>query len=82
MISAPVSAWQYAITAEILLALSSSEPQIDGSNRPLDVVQKLAIRVCGIAFTNEDLGATLNGFGPLLFCEFLLIGPIYGDKSD
>jgi len=73
-----VSAWQYAITAKILLALSSPELQTDGSNLPADLVQKLAIRVCGIAFTNEDLGATLNGFGPLLFCESLLVDPIYG----
>ena len=69
MLSGLVSALEYAATAEILLSLSSPEPQTKSSKRPLDVVQKLAIRVCGIAFTNEDLAATLNSFGPLLFCE-------------
>ncbi|TAQ89044.1 hypothetical protein B7494_g2634 [Chlorociboria aeruginascens] len=63
-----VSALQYAATAEILLTLSSPELQNESSSRPIDLVQKLTIRICGIAFTNEDLAATLNGFGPLLFC--------------
>ena len=73
--SGPVSALQYAETAKILLTLSLPESKPDSSHSPLDLVQKRTIRVCGLAFTNEDLGATVNGFGPLLFCKFVLVTP-------
>ncbi len=63
-----VCALQYVATAKILLALSSPEPQNESCSSRLDLVQKLTVEVCGLAFTNEDLAATINGFGPLLFC--------------
>jgi hypothetical protein len=74
MVHGLVSALQYAAIAKMLLILSSPEPQTRSSkptqhNRPPDLVEKLTVRVCGLAFTNEDLAATLNAFGPLSFCE-------------
>jgi hypothetical protein len=69
--------------AKILLALS--KPHMDNSQlRNLDLeqnrelIQENALKVCGLAFTNENIAARVNAFGPLAFCTFLqliLTGP-------
>ena len=40
-------------------------------------VQDSTLRVCGMAFTNDNEAARVNAFGPLSFCETFH----YGDKS-
>ncbi|KAM0820324.1 hypothetical protein AB5N19_06143 [Seiridium cardinale] len=62
-----VSALQYASLAKILLLLSSPTHRFDSSQTPPEAVQKLALRICGLARTNENLAAMLNSFGPLFF---------------
>jgi hypothetical protein len=66
---------QYAAIAKILLNLLTppghlvTETVITQSASD-DEVQQLAALVCGLAYTNENLAATLNAFGPLIFCMF------------
>lgn len=71
-LSWPVCALQYASITEILLALSTPNQESENRNQTSDLVRKLTIRVCGIAYTNENVPAMINSFGPLLFCMFLL----------
>jgi hypothetical protein len=35
----------------------------------LDFAEDRAIRICGLAWTNDDVAARVNAFGPLAFCE-------------
>ena len=44
------------------------------SRRSFDTAQEHALRVCGLAWTNEDIAARVNAFGPLAFCKQPLIG--------
>ncbi|KAF2802204.1 uncharacterized protein BDZ99DRAFT_576908 [Mytilinidion resinicola] len=62
-----VAARQYAAVAEILLVLSKPGQALDSEGREMRV-QELALQVCGLAFTNEDVPARVNAFGPLAFC--------------
>ncbi|KAI9729384.1 MAG: hypothetical protein M1834_006908 [Cirrosporium novae-zelandiae] len=72
-----VSSLQYASIAEILLALydplyqESLEPSIRQVS--LDFIQEHVLRVCGLAWTNKDVAARVNAFGPLSFCGRYLI---------
>ncbi|KAK7994196.1 nucleoside-diphosphate-sugar epimerase [Apiospora arundinis] len=72
-----VGALQYASVAEMLLILSRPDST---SQSPTDHkfplsrgrAQQLAVRVCGLAFTNDSLAAVVNAFGPLIFCGHFL----------
>ncbi|KAH8655394.1 hypothetical protein BX600DRAFT_68389 [Xylariales sp. PMI_506] len=68
-----VSGLQYAAVAEILLALSSPQRLPDQATSLRHIVEGLAIRICGLAFSNENLAATINSFAPLIFCGRYLI---------
>jgi hypothetical protein len=35
----------------------------------LSFAEDRALRVCGLAATNDDIAARVNAFGPLAFCE-------------
>jgi hypothetical protein len=37
-----------------------------------DLAQVHALKVCGLAYTNKDVAARVNAFGPLAFCQFHL----------
>ncbi|KPM35409.1 hypothetical protein AK830_g11156 [Neonectria ditissima] len=64
-----VSALQYALTAEVLLALCSDFGHQRGTERPPhDQIQTLTLQICGLAYTNEYQEARVNSFGPLSFC--------------
>ncbi|KAG9230251.1 hypothetical protein BJ875DRAFT_162264 [Amylocarpus encephaloides] len=58
-----VAAQQYYSVAEILLATQKPGLGIDR-----DVILYHALRVCGLAYTNENVAARVNAFGPLSFC--------------
>jgi len=65
-----IAAEQYFAIAEILLMLfnplsaSGHVTQAD-----LDFAQNHSERVCGLAWTNDDVSARVNAFGPLAFCK-------------
>jgi hypothetical protein len=69
-----VAGEQYFSLARILLALSEPLPSefdsgiIDREPSTLQVREE-ALRVCGLAFTNENVAARVNAFGPLAFCS-------------
>lgn len=56
--------------AKIILTLSSPESGIT-EPRPCDEDNILdnALRVCGLAYTNDNIAARVNAFGPLAFCR-------------
>ena len=60
-----VAANQYGAITEMLLALYSSS---DLSTEKRDLANYYALQVCGLAFTNDDIAARVNAFGPLAFC--------------
>ncbi|KAK0636414.1 hypothetical protein B0T17DRAFT_81262 [Bombardia bombarda] len=62
-----VSALQYVSIAEILLLLSCPSSTLPDQSRRSQI-QQLTLRVCGLAFTNDNIAARVNAFGPLIFC--------------
>ena len=66
-----VAAQQYFAVSEILLRLFNPSPgkrrigQVD-----LDFAEDRALRVCGLASTNDDVSGRVNAYGPLAFCKF------------
>lgn len=34
-------------------------------------IRDKALEVCGLAFTNDNVAARVNAFGPLAFCTYL-----------
>ncbi|KZF23020.1 hypothetical protein L228DRAFT_141531 [Xylona heveae TC161] len=76
-----VAGLQYASIAEILLALY--DPTHDAMPRyftkldqhTFETIQEHTLRVCGLAYTNDDASARVNAFGPLSFCGRFLLQP-------
>ncbi|PVH74020.1 hypothetical protein DL98DRAFT_594520 [Cadophora sp. DSE1049] len=64
---------QYCFIAEILLALS--EPQAPATTDACKraAITEHALKVCGLAFTNDDPSGRVNAFGPLTFCGRYLV---------
>ncbi|KAE8449832.1 hypothetical protein EG329_007309 [Mollisiaceae sp. DMI_Dod_QoI] len=68
-----VAAEQYCSVIEILLELSrpcSTEtslrpPAIDRSR---ETIVQHVLKICGLAYTNDNIPARVNAFGPLAFC--------------
>jgi len=68
-----VAAEQYYSVTEILLALSKPFPDTTASTsteevQSRDVIIHHALRICGLAYTNDNVSARVNAFGPLAFC--------------
>ena len=60
--------------AEMLLALSKPSPQnpqfgMAGREESQAAIEGHALKICGLAFTNENVSARVNAFGPLAFCK-------------
>ena len=75
LIRATVAGEQYCSVAKILLSLSEPRPlapnfgvTLRGLSLPL--VREEALKICGLAYTNENVSARVNAFGPLAFCEY------------
>ncbi|KAH8802480.1 hypothetical protein F5884DRAFT_860843 [Xylogone sp. PMI_703] len=58
-----VAGQQYCSIAEILLALYDPFAPVDR-----EFVLKQTLKVCGLAYTNDNVSARVNAFGPLAFC--------------
>jgi hypothetical protein len=65
-----VAAQQYFSVSEILLRLFDPSPA-NGHicQADLDFAEDRALRVCGLACTNDDVSGRVNAFGPLAFCK-------------
>ncbi|RDL30161.1 uncharacterized protein BP5553_10439 [Venustampulla echinocandica] len=63
-----VAAQQYCSVAEILLALF--DPFAPANQ---EAVLEHAIKICGLAYTNDNVAARVNAFGPLAFCGKYLV---------
>lgn len=66
---------QYCSVADILLALSKpylNTPRfgILGREGSQVAIEGHVLKICGLAFTNENVSARVNVFGPLAFCKF------------
>jgi len=48
----------------------------------LEFAEDRALRVCGLAWTNEDASAMVNAFGPLAFCKTSLGLSIIQSSTD
>ncbi|KAE9375243.1 hypothetical protein N431DRAFT_542827 [Stipitochalara longipes BDJ] len=73
-----VAGEQYFAVAEILLALSQPGPNtpqfgIVGRENSQAAVESHVLKICGLAFTNNNVSARVNAFGPLAFCGRYLI---------
>ncbi len=69
-----VAAEQYYSVAEILLELSrplSTQTPLSttATDRSQETVVQHALKICGLAYTNDDVPARVNAFGPLAFCK-------------
>ena len=68
-----VAALQYLSVAEILLAMFR-HPSLEGGsdvqafNADHELARQHALRVCGLAYTNDNVAVRVNAFGPLAFC--------------
>ncbi|RDW84382.1 hypothetical protein BP6252_01972 [Coleophoma cylindrospora] len=58
-----VAAQQYCAIAEILLAIYDPFSPIDR-----EFVLEQTLKVCGLAYTNDNVAARVNVFGPLAYC--------------
>jgi hypothetical protein len=84
LISSTVAGQQYCSVAKILLSLSEPLPLapsfgVIGRGLILPFVRDEALKVCGLAYTNEDVSARVNAFGPLAFCAYAVA--VLLDKS-
>lgn len=84
LIQIKVAGEQYYCVAEMLLGLSQPFSSafafgLIGREANHHAVETSALMVCGLAFTNNDISARVNAFGPLTFCE--LIRPSSHDIS-
>jgi hypothetical protein len=71
---AQVAAQQYYSIAEILLTLYNPlHPGAQFGEPERQFAEDHALRVCGLAFTNDNVAARVNAFGPLSFCEYYSI---------
>jgi len=69
-----VAAQQYASIAEIFLLIYNPDNDAEGKFSHLSIqkkalVQEQSLKVCGMAFTNDNDAARVNAFGPMAFCE-------------
>lgn len=76
LIRIKVAGEQYYCIAEMLLGLSqpfsgASAFGLIGRETNHHAVETSALMVCGLAFTNDDISARVNAFGPLTFCELI-----------
>ncbi|KAK8200591.1 hypothetical protein M8818_005905 [Zalaria obscura] len=63
-----IAAKQYLNIARMLLTLFNPSPPTGHiSQSDLDLAQRCALDVCGVAWINQNIPATVNGFGPLAF---------------
>jgi hypothetical protein len=77
-----VAGEQYLSVAGILLELSKPQqdtPQfgIHGREESQADIEGHVLKICGLAFTNDNISARVNAFGPLAFCKsssMILIG--------
>jgi hypothetical protein len=72
-----VAAQQYCSVAELLLATFRPLPLDESLDTQAfqtrdELAQDLALKVCGLAYTNDNIAARVNGFGPLAFCQYHL----------
>jgi hypothetical protein len=70
-----VAAQQYYSIAEIILTLtyqirSGGQLGEGASQAKRDLAQYHALQVCGLAYTNDNVAARVNAFGPLAFCAY------------
>jgi len=70
-----VAGEQYCHIAELLLELSQPVLSLEkfglkGREANHHTIQTAALVVCGLAFTNDNIAARVNAFGPLSFCKF------------
>lgn len=67
-----MAAQQYLAVAEILLRLFNPSPAGGHVGQgDLEFAQDRALKVCGLAWTNDNVPARVNAFGPLAFCEYV-----------
>lgn len=69
-----VAAEQYYSVTEILLASSRIPSKVTPgahleTNYSPEYIVLHALRICGLAYTNENVSARVNAFGPLAFCK-------------
>ena len=65
-----VASQQYLAIAEMLLCLFNPSPARGHLTKTdLEFAENCALRVCGLARTNDSISAKVNAFGPLAFCE-------------
>jgi hypothetical protein len=71
-----VATQQYFAVAEILLRLFNPMPANGHIHQAdLDFAEDRALRVCGLACTNDDVSAKVNAFGPLALCKSSSLSP-------
>jgi hypothetical protein len=69
-----VAGEKYYCVAKTLLGLSQPYPGTSafgliGREANQHVIETSDLLICGLAFTNDDISARVNAFGPLAFCE-------------
>ncbi|KAL3425378.1 hypothetical protein PVAG01_02169 [Phlyctema vagabunda] len=69
-----IAAQQYWSCCEVLLSLANPLP---GAEPDLGCAESHALRVCGLACSNENMAATVNSFGMLAFCGRFLTQPYH-----
>ena len=73
LITFAVAALQYLSVAKILLAMFR-HPMLERSsdvqafNADHELARQHALRVCGLAYMNDNVAARVNAFGPSAFC--------------
>ena len=73
--SMAVASQQYMAVAEMLLTLFNPSPAGGHLGRAdLAFAEDRALRICGLAQTNDDVSAKVNAFGPLAFCKRTFVG--------
>lgn len=69
-LSLAVASLQYFAVAEMLLTLFNPSPASGHLGKAdLEFAEDRALRICGLAQTNDDVSAKVNAFGPLAFCK-------------
>ena len=69
-----VASQQYFAIAEMLLTLFNPSPVCGHLGKAdLEFAEDRALRVCGLAKTNDDVSAKVNAFGPLAFCKYFSV---------
>jgi hypothetical protein len=71
-----VAGEQYFSVAAILLALYKPDPNLSqfgvtGRDDSPSYIEGHVLNICALAFTNENVSARVNAFGPLAFCSLI-----------